>query len=97
MDRTGATAARPPVLFADPRRDAPRLWEWFELLQGRIRWSVRIERTRVGGDRATCRCVEQVSVRAWMQRRVHLRLTTTIGLRRVNQVWLIEWEHAVAE
>ena len=86
----------PPVTrIADPRNDAVRLWEWFDLLQGRIRWSTRVKETRVGGDRATCRCVELVSLRGWMQARVKLTLTTTIGLRRVDGVWLIEWEHAV--
>ncbi|MGW9183862.1 YybH family protein [Agromyces sp. NPDC055661] len=86
----------PPVTrIADPSRDAVRLWEWFELLQGRIRWSSRIERVRMNGDQAICRCVEQVSVRAWTQARVRMTLTTTVALRRVAEVWLIEWEHAV--
>ena len=88
----------PPLTrIADPRGDVPRLWEWFRLLQGRIGWSVRIQKVRVNGDRATCHCVEHVSVRGWMQRRARLTLATTIGLRRVHQVWRIEWEHAVAE
>ena len=63
----------PPLTrIADPRGDVPRLWEWFRLLQGRIGWSVRIQQVRVDGDRATCHCVEHVSVRGWMQRRARL-------------------------
>ena len=88
----------PPVTrTADPRRDAARLREWFELLQGQVRWSVRIEQVRMNGDRATCHCVEQVSVRAWMRPRVRMTLATTISLVRVAGVWLIEWEVAVTE
>lgn len=86
----------PPVTrVADPHRDAVRLWEWFELLQGRVRWSVRIERVRMNGDRATVHCVEQVSLRAWMRPRVRLTLATTVALVKVADVWLIEWEVAV--
>ena len=88
----------PPVTrIADPRRDAVRLWEWFEALQGRVRWSVRIDDVRLNGDRATVHCVEQVSVRSWTRASVRMTLATTIALVKVAGVWLIEWEVAVAE
>ena len=94
----GATVVgtTPPVTrIADAARDAVRLWEWFELLQGRIRWSVRIEAVDLAGDRAVCRTVEHVSYRVLRGRRVHLNLVTTIGLRRDADSWRIASEFAV--
>lgn len=86
----------PPVTrIADASRDAVRIWEWFELLQGRIRWTARIEAVDLAGDRATCRTIERVSYRVLRGRRVHLTLETTIGLRRDADRWRITSEFAV--
>ncbi|GAA1939425.1 YybH family protein [Agromyces allii] len=86
----------PPITrIADAGRDAVRIWEWFELLQGRIRWSVRVEAVELEGDRAVCRTVERASYRVLCGRRVHLHLATTIGLRRDADRWRIAYEHAV--
>ncbi|ANJ28070.1 YybH family protein [Agromyces aureus] len=86
----------PPITrIADPTIDAVRIWEWFELLQGRIRWTVGIADVRLDGDLAVCRTREHVSYRALAHRRVRLELATTIGLRRHPDGWRIEWEIAI--
>ncbi|GAA1830637.1 hypothetical protein [Agromyces salentinus] len=86
----------PPVTrVADPGTDAVRLWEWFELLQGRIRWTVRVERLDLAHDGAVCRVVERVSYRELARPRVRTTLETSIGLRRVEGRWRIEWELGV--
>ncbi|SFR83775.1 Ketosteroid isomerase homolog [Agromyces sp. CF514] len=88
----------PPVTrVADPARDAASIWGWFELLQGRIRWSVQVESVRLLGDRAECRTLERVSYRVLGGRRLHLVLRTTVGLRREADRWLIANEFAVDE
>lgn len=90
-------SATPPVTrIADPDVDAQRLHAWFDLLQGRIRWAVRPERLHLGQDHAVCRAVEHVSYRALCRTRVRMTLETTIGMRRVDGRWRIEWELAVA-
>lgn len=86
----------PPVTrIADPRLDAVRIGQWFDLLQGRIRWSVRIEGLDLAGDAAVCRTTERVSYRTLCRDRVRATLDTMIGLRRVGDRWLIDWEQAV--
>lgn len=86
----------PPITrIADPVRDAVRIWEWFELVQGRIRWSVRIGSVQLDGDRAVCRLTERVSYRVLRGRRVQLNLSTTIGLQRNADRWRITSEFAV--
>ncbi|MFF2371691.1 nuclear transport factor 2 family protein [Agromyces sp. NPDC058110] len=86
----------PPVTrLADPARDAVTIWGWFELLQGRIRWSVQVESVRLMGDLAECRTLERVSYRVLGGRRLHLVLRATIGLRREADRWRIAHEVAV--
>ncbi|GAA1510775.1 hypothetical protein BJ978_001599 [Agromyces terreus] len=86
----------PPVTrIADPALDATRIWDWFELLQGRIRWTVRIESLQLAEDTAVCRTVERASYRELCRARVRPAFETTIGLCRVDGRWRIAWETAI--
>ncbi|RZS64749.1 ketosteroid isomerase-like protein [Agromyces ramosus] len=85
-------AAPPLSAFAGEAQRVEWLRAWFERFRGRIEHRVLDLTVSVGDDLAFCHSRDVLSVRPVHGRRREVRFETTLGLRRVGGVWLVESE-----
>jgi ketosteroid isomerase-like protein len=85
-------AAPPLSAFAGEAHRVEWLRAWFDRFRGRIDHRVLDLTVSVADDLAFCHSRDVLSVRPANGRRREVRFETTLGLRRVGGVWLVEVE-----